>query len=147
MFGRLSDFNGSLFDDIRRLQPGADGMFGAWSAPAAIRAVSSGTFPPINIGVTPDKVYVFVFASGIDAGDLNLSIQRNLLTVAGQREIRTRDDARYYREERTGGRFSRVIVLPEDIDPERVDAEYRDGVLRIVVARREVAKARKIDIN
>lgn len=147
MFGRLSDFNGSLFDDFRRLQREIDTMFGAWPSPAAIRAVTSGTFPPVNIGVTPEKVEVFVFASGVDPASIDVSIQRHLLVVSGRREIKQKEGARYYRQERYNGKFNRVITLPEDVDPNGVDAEYRDGVLHISVVRQAVAKARKIDVK
>lgn len=147
MFGRLSDFNGSLFDDFRRLQREIDTLFGAWPQPAGIRAVASGTFPPINVGLTAEQIDVFVFVSGLDPAHLDVSIQHNLLTLSGRREIPRREGARYYRQERFSGKFSRVIALPEDADPDRVEARYRDGVLHVAVARRRGTAARRIDIN
>ena len=49
--------------------------------------------------------------------------------------------------ERFAGRFRRVISLPEDADPARVDASYRDGVLRVTIAKRESSKPRRIEVN
>ena len=106
-----------------------------------------GTFPAINVGSTEDNVTVYLFAPGIDPGKLDISIQQNLLTVAGQREVPSDEDASYYRQERFGGDFRRVISLPEDVDPDRVEATYRDGIVQITVCRRESAKPRQIAIR
>jgi HSP20 family protein len=57
------------------------------------------------------------------------------------------EQADYYRKERFDGEFRRVIALPDDIDPDRVDATYRDGVLHVTVQRREAARARQITVN
>ena len=85
--------------------------------------------------------------SGIDPKSLDISIQQNLLTVAGRREIPTEERATYYRQERFGGEFHRVIALPEDIDPDRVHARYQDGIVQIGVERREAARPRQIEIR
>jgi HSP20 family protein len=56
-------------------------------------------------------------------------------------------EADYYRRERFDGDFRRVVSLPDDVDPDRVDAKYRDGVLQITVQRREIARPRQITVN
>ncbi|MCF6354402.1 MAG: Hsp20 family protein [Candidatus Polarisedimenticolaceae bacterium] len=53
----------------------------------------------------------------------------------------------YYRKERFDGTFRRTLTLPEDVDPDKVDASYKDGVLHITVQRREVVKPRQIKIK
>ena len=55
MFGSLSNFEGSLFDDIRRIQREMDGFLGSETWPAGIRAVAKGTYPPINVGTTAGR--------------------------------------------------------------------------------------------
>ena len=50
-------------------------------------------------------------------------------------------------QERFAGSFRRVVTLPDDADPQRVDAKYRDGILRITVAKRESSKPRRIEVN
>jgi HSP20 family protein len=55
--------------------------------------------------------------------------------------------ANYYRQERFDGEFRRVITLPDDVDPDRVEAKYRDGVLQITVQRREAVRPRQITVN
>jgi len=92
-------------------------------------------------------VTVYLFAPGIDAKKLEISIQQNVLTVSGEREVPRDDAATYYRQERFGGEFRRVISLPDDVDPDKVEASYRDGIVQITVRRRESAKPRQIAIR
>ncbi len=148
MFGSLmGSFDTDLFDQFRRLESEMDPLFGRWSAPVGIRAVRRGTFPPINVGSTPDRVEVYVFAAGLDPKTIDVSMQQNLLAVSGSRKVPINEEADYYRRERFDGDFRRVITLPEDVDPDRVEAKYRDGVLQITVPRREAAKPRQIQVK
>jgi HSP20 family protein len=147
MFGSLSNYGDSLFDEFRRMQDEMNELFGRSPWPAGIRSVSRGTFPPINVGTTPEQVDIYLFAAGLDPKTLDISLQQNLLTVAGERKSPAEKDASYYRRERFDGAFRRVITLPEDVDPERVEARYRDGVLLIQVQRREAARPRQIEVK
>jgi len=147
MFGSLTSFEGGLFDDLRRMQEEIDEMFGPRVWPAGIRSVARGTYPPINIGATADRVDVYLFAAGLDPKALDISIQQNLLTVSGQRNLEVPEGIEEYRRERFSGSFRRVISLPEDVDPERVDAHYDNGVLRISIERREASRPRQIEVK
>ena len=108
---------------------------------------SGGHFRPINVGATPEKVDVYLFSPGVDPKSLDVSLQQNLLTVSGKRESPEPENAKFYRKERFGGEFRRTITLPDDIDPERVEARYADGILHIEVRRRESSKPRQIEIK
>ena len=147
MFRSLSNFDSGLFDEFRRLERDMEQLFGAGPSPNGIRSVARGTYPPINIGITPEQVDVYLFASGVDPKSLELSIQKNLLTIEGERRLITEEGARYFRRERFDDAFHRVVTLPEDVDPEKVDASYMDGVLRITIRRRETAKPRQIEVK
>ena len=148
MFGSLfGSFDTSLFDEFRRLESDMDQLFGRGSLPAGIRAMRRGTFPPINVGATPERVDVYLFAAGLDPKSLDISIQQNLLAVSGERKVPVDEAADYYRQERFDGEFRRVITLPDDVDPDRVEAKYRDGVLQITVQRREAVRPRQITVN
>jgi HSP20 family protein len=147
MFGSAYSEN-PLLAQFRRLEEELDEIFGnatPWAG--GIRSLPPGSFPAINVGSTGEQVTVYLFAPGIDAKKLDISIQQNVLSVKGEREVPHDEKATYYRRERTGGEFRRVISLPEDVDPERVDASYRDGVVQITVRRRESAKPRQISIR
>lgn len=147
MFGNPSSMPSSVFDELWRLQQEVDELFGSWSSPLGIRSSPRGSFPAINVGQTPERVDVYLFAPGIDPKSLDISIQQNLLTVSGKREPTVREEADYYRQERFAGEFRRVISLPEDVDPERVQAKYADGIVQISVQRREAARPRQIEIH
>lgn len=148
MFGSLySSFDSNLADNIRRMESEVDQLMRRGAYPAGIRAVPRGTFPPINIGSTPEKIEVYLFAAGVDPKTIDVSIQQNLLTVSGTRKVFVNPEAEYYRQERFDGDFHRVIALPDDADPERVQATYRDGILQITVQRRQAARPRQIEVN
>lgn len=147
MFSLLGSFDTNLFDEFRRLEGELDQLFARGALPAGIRAVRRGTFPPMNVGATPERVDVYLFAAGLDPKSLDLSIQQNLLVVAGERKVPVDEESDYYRQERFDGEFRRVVSLPDDVNPDRVDAKYRDGVLQITVQRREVARPRQIAVN
>jgi HSP20 family protein len=136
-----------MFDEFRRLQEQIDSLFDSWPGAIGIRSVAPGTFPPVNVGATPDRLEVYVFAAGLDPKKIDISMQQNLLAVSGERAAPDDAAAAYYRQERFAGEFRRVLTLPEDVDPDRVEARYRDGVLHITVSRKEAAKPRTIPLN
>jgi HSP20 family protein len=148
MIGNLfSDFDNDLFGQLRRFESEMDQFLGGRMGPSGIRSMRRGTFPPINVGSTPDRVDVYLFAAGLDPKSLDISIQQNLLAVAGSRRVPVNEAGEYYRRERFSGDFRRIIQLPDDVDPDRVEAKYRDGVLHISVQRREAARPRQITVN
>lgn len=147
MFGYLTTLDNSLFDNFRDLQQQIDQMYGAAPSLASIRAVARGSYPPINVGVTPGGVDVFVFAAGLDPEKLDISVQQNVLTIAGERPLDEQAGGNYYLRERFDGSFRRVVSLPEDVDADRLEATYRDGVLHVRAQRREAVKPRQIKIN
>jgi HSP20 family protein len=147
MFADLTNFGGGLFDDFRRLQDELEGFYGRWPLPSGIRSVARGTYPPINVGATPEQVDVYVFAAGLDTKTLDISLQQNLLTISGERRAPASEEANYYRKERFDGSFRRIVTLPEDVDPDGVEARYRDGVLEIHIKRREATRPRQIEVK
>lgn len=148
MFENLSgSFDTDLFDQFRRLESQMGQLFGHAPWASGIRATPQAWFPPLNVGATPERVDVYLFAAGLDPKTLNLSIQQNLLSITGTRRIEANRNAEYYRRERYDGDFRRIVTLPDDVDPERVEAKYRDGVLQITIQRRESARPRQIAIT
>lgn len=147
MFWNIGNFDERLLDDFRRVQREMDGLFGTGPARTGIRATTRGSYPPVNVGATAGQADVYVFAAGVDPKDLDISLQQNLLSIAGERKLDEEAEAEHYRRERFQGKFHRVITLPDDVDPERVSAQYRDGVLHINVKRRESSRPRQIEIQ
>jgi len=150
MYESLFTFPGSLFADVERLRREIDDVFGM---PASIRSVP-GAFPAINVGQTPNSIEVYAFAPGLDPSKIDVTIDRGVLTLSGERasplpdaqQARERKLSVYSRE-RVYGSFKRAISLPEDADPAHVNATYREGVLQISIARRESAQPRRITVQ
>ncbi len=148
MFTRFVIPETSLFGEMRRLEQELDELLGSgtsWSS--GIRSLPPGTFPAINIGSTDDQVTVYAFAPGIDPKSLDIQMHQELLSIAGRREEGPEQDATCYRQERFRGEFRRVLTLPDDVDPDKVEARYRDGIVEITLKRRESAKPRQIAVR
>lgn len=150
MYESMLNFPGSLFGEFDRLRRELDDLFGTSFTPASIRSVASGTFPAINIGNTPTSVEIYAFAPGLDASKIDVTVDRGVLTLSGERPPTVPEDdekVTVFSRERPSGSFRRAINLPEDVDPSRVSAKYSDGVLHISVARRESAQPKRITIQ
>jgi HSP20 family protein len=147
MFGYLRGFDNDLYDQFERMRRDMDRLFGDFSGSTGIRSVRAGTFPPVNVGASPDQVDVYLFAAGLDPKSLDIQLQQNLLTVSGERKADESENVQVYRQERFQGAFHRVISLPQDVDPDQVSARYQDGVLHIAVRRREEARPRQIEVK
>jgi HSP20 family protein len=150
MYESLLKFPGEFFADFDRLQSEMDRLFGTIGTPTSIRSRGRGAFPAVNIGSTEETVEVVALLPGVDPAKLELSIDKGLLLISGERRSSLPEDqapASIYARERFSGPFKRVITLPEDADPQRVDASCRDGVLHVRVQKRESSKPRRIQVN
>jgi len=137
-----------LFAELNRMQSLFDQAFP--TPGGSIRSSAGSAFPVINVGTTPSSVEVQALAPGLDPARLEITVDRGLLVIAGERASDLPPQGErtsVYANERFSGRFRRVVSLPEDADPARVDAAYRDGVLRISVAKRESSLPRRIEVN
>jgi HSP20 family protein len=147
MFGSLTSWDNDLFDQFNRLQRDFDDFWGNTKTPANIRAVSRGTYPAINVGTNDEAVEVLLFAAGLDEKQIDLSIQKNLLTINGKHAEKKLEGENLYLQERHTGSFRRVISLPDDIDPNSASAKYSNGVLQISVRRQATSRPRQIEIK
>jgi HSP20 family protein len=141
-------FGSSLFDEFDRLQRQMLASFSGF--PSSIRAARFGTFPQINIGSTDDSVEIVAFAPGVDPSRLEVTVDKGLLTISGERQLpqaETTGEGRTYAQERFAGSFRRAIELPRDADPDRVQARYANGCLSISVGKRESSKPRAIAVQ
>jgi HSP20 family protein len=145
MYGAL--FPRDMFAEIDRLQRE---MQQAFDVSPSIRGFGRGGFPALNAGGTPQSVEIYAFAPGLDPATLEVHLDRGVLTMSGERKSDLPNgDAKttVHIKERFGGRFRRVVSLPDDADPNGVSAQYRDGVLHVSVKRHESAQPRRIDVH
>ncbi len=107
---------------------GAGGGFGRFS-------------PTIDIKENEKEVVVTAELAGLDEKDFDLLLTEDTLTIKGEKKEEKEDKGKdYYRMERNYGSFNRVIALPEGIDSSKVDAKFKNGVLKITLPRTEEAK-------
>jgi HSP20 family protein len=150
MYESILNHPNSLFGQFERLRRELDDVFGVSGLPSSIRSVAPGTVPAVNVGRTPASVEIYAFAPGLDASKIEVTLDRGVLRISGERAsgIPTDDPKVYvYTRERGAGTFTRAVSLPDDVDPARVNASYRDGVLQVSVARRESAQPKRITVQ
>ena len=150
MYESILSNPGSLFGQFERLRRELDDVFGVSGLPSSIRSVAPGTFPPVNVGRTPESVEIYAFAPGLDASKIDVMLDRGVLRISGERASGIPTDnpkVQVYTRERGVGSFTRAISLPDDVDPGQVNASYRDGVLQVSVARRESAQPKRITVQ
>ena len=141
-------FSTDLFGGIDRLQQQMASVFGGFST--SLRAARLGAFPEINIGSTDDTIEIVAFAPGLDPAQLDVSIDKGLLIISGERKNLERsrnDEVRSYVQERFSGSFRRMIELPQQADPDKVEARYTNGCLTISVGKLEASKPRAITVQ
>jgi HSP20 family protein len=150
MYESMLNYPSSLFGSFERLRRELDDVFGASTLPSSIRSVAAGTLPAVNVGRTPNSVEIYAFAPGLDAAKIEVTLDRGVLRIAGERPsgIPERDEkVSVYTRERGSGPFMRAVSLPDDVDPASVNASYRDGVLQVSIARRESAQPKRITVQ
>jgi HSP20 family protein len=150
MYESLLNYPGNLFGSFERLRRELDDAFGVSGLPSSIRSVAAGGLPAINVGRTPNSVEVFAFAPGLDGSKIDVTLDRGVLRISGERASslpKERNGVTIYAQERGAGRFTRAVALPDDVDPAHVKASYRDGVLLVSIARREAVQPKRITVQ
>jgi HSP20 family protein len=143
-------FARDVFTELDRLQREMNTLF---DYSPSIRG-GRGSYPALNVGSTDSSVEVYAFAPGLEPSSIEATLERGVLTIAGDVKSLLPDNgggsgerSTLHLNERFAGRFRRVVSLPDDVDPNSVNAAYRDGVLRVSIARRESAQPRRITVN
>lgn len=150
MYESMLNHPSSLFGKIERMRREFDDAFGFSALPSGIRSVAAGTVPAVNVGRTPTNVEIYAFAPGIDAAKLDVTLDRGVLRISGERKSGIPADdpkVHVYTHERGAGSFTRTITLPDDVDSDKVNASYRDGMIRVSVARRETMQPKRIAVQ
>lgn len=140
-------FERDPFTEMEHLQRQMDNLFknvaGAERFPRR-----GGVYPLVNISEDPDHIYVRAELPGVSPEDLDITIKDQQLVLRGERKIPTEEKkVNYHRRERESGFFRRVLRLPAQVDPTKVEAVFKDGVLTITLAKPEEVKPRQISVK
>ncbi len=108
---------------------------------------NQGTFPSINLFQDGDDPVFMAEVPGVKKDEIQVQIKDNLITISGERKIDYPEKASVHRVERRGFKFNRTMKLPAKVDLEKVEADYENGILKVVLPRAESDKPKMIDIN
>jgi HSP20 family protein len=142
-----------VFRDLESLRREIDEAFrgAGYSRPfgsSFLSPVATRRFPLVNVGDDEGNVYVDAVVPGVNPAEIDLSVLRNTLTISGERKpLDVQQGQIVHRSELGAGKFSRTLELPVDINPDKVSAECRDGIMHITLAKAENAKPKKIAIK
>jgi HSP20 family protein len=108
---------------------------------------SRGPFPPINVFQQSDDILALMELPGIDKNELQIEAKANTVRISGKKRVDYSNGVSVHRRERVSGEFDRTLSLPVQVDPDRIRAEYRDGLLALFLPRAESDKPRSIKIK
>ena len=129
------------FSELRRLQRDMNRLVTGYQG-------NRGVFPAVNLWGDDDKFVLTAELPGLDASEINVSVQGDQVTLQGERKADAKaDSVTCHRLERGTGRFSRTLRLPYEVDGDHVDAAYRQGVLTVTMPRAATSRPRKIEIQ
>ncbi len=113
-----------------------------------IRPAGPSRFPALNVWTHENSAIITTELPDFGAEDIDISVVNDTLTLKGERKSETLQEGEvFHRQERRTGKFSRTLQLPFKVAGDRVDAEFRSGILRITTPRAEEDKPRKIVIK
>ncbi|MFL6231088.1 MAG: Hsp20/alpha crystallin family protein [Pyrinomonadaceae bacterium] len=137
------------FRDLRGLQDEVNRLFStSLGRGFDDEGLSRGAWmPSVDIFENKDAIVLEAELPGMNREDFELTIENNVLTLRGERHFEKKDEAdNYHRVERSYGSFTRSFTLPQTVSSENANAEYKNGVLRVTLHKREEVKARRIEI-
>lgn len=111
------------------------------------RSRAAGGSVPMDAYRRGDDVWVHLDLPGVSAESIDITLERNVLTVTAERNWSRQDDDKLYVAERRRGRFSRQVHLGDSLDGDAIEADHHDGVLTLRIPISEKAQPRKIEIS
>jgi HSP20 family protein len=133
--------------EMNRLSNQMDQLFGRFNG-GGRQTLAPTEYPPINLWEDEERVYAEAELPGMKLDDLEIFVTgANQLTISGERKEPAGNGAAWHRRERGYGKFTRVIELPGAVDEDKVEAQFKLGVLTITLPKREEAKPRRIAVK
>src|SRR5215213_1853728 len=138
------------FRDLKTLQDEVNLLFSTnFSRGFGDEGIARGAWTPnVDIFENKDEIVLEAELPGMNREDFELTIENNVLTLRGERRFEKKDEAdNYHRVERAYGGFTRSFTLPQTVSFSDETAEYKNGVLRVALRKREEVKARRIEVK
>ena len=138
------------FRDLKTLQDEVNRLFSTnFSRGFGDEGIARGVWTPnVDIFENKDEIVLEAELPGMNREDFELTIENNVLTLRGERRFEKKDEGdNYHRVERAYGSFTRSFTLPQTVSGDNAAAEYKNGVLRVALRKREEVKARRIEVK
>lgn len=136
------------FRELFELQRGINQLFGeSFGTPREDVALKAWA-PAVDVYEDENSFLIKVELPEINREDVKVSLNENTLSISGERRVENEDKREnYHRVERSYGQFYRSFTLPPNVNGERISAQFKDGVLRLTLPKREEAKPKQIEVN
>jgi HSP20 family protein len=138
------------FRDLRSLQEEVNRLFSTnLTRGFGEEGIGRGAWnPSVDIFENKDQIVLEAELPGMNRDDFELTVENNVITLRGERQFEKKDETdNYHRVERSYGSFTRSFTLPQTVSAEGATAEYRNGVLRVTLPKRQETKARRIEVG
>jgi len=138
------------FREMARMQDELNRLFDdrLWRRRGQEEELGAGFLPPVDVYEDQESLVLTTELPGIEPKAVDVRVEDGVLTLRGERKMEKEDKKEnYLRVERSYGSFTRSFTLPSTVDPDKVKAEFKNGLLRIAIPKREESKPRTIKVN
>ena len=138
------------FREVSRLRSEMDRLWDDYFGPGrrALRPMEEDWMPAVDVSETGDKITIKAEVPGMEAKDIEIAMVGDTLTIKGEKKLeREEKEENYHTVERSYGSFTRAMKLPATVDADKVEASYKNGVLTVVLPKKEEVKAKAIEIK
>jgi len=136
------------FREIDTLQREVNRLFDSLTSDMPSFSGSGAFIPPAEIHETPDAIHLKLEIPGINANDLEVQVSADVVSISGERKSEsTTEEKGMKRTEFRYGSFQRVFQLPARVQNEHVTADYKDGILSLVLPKAEAEKTKVVKVN
>lgn len=140
----LAQSGGDSFSNLRsQINRGFDDFWGeSWLEPR--REAAAGFWPQVDVTETDKEIKVCAEIPGVDPKDVEVSVEDGTLIIKGEKKYeREENEKGQYRTERSCGAFERSIALPAEVDESKAEADFKKGVLKLILLKRRGTESRR----
>ena len=135
-------------NELARIHDDVDDLFRSFFGDWGTSRFERTMWPRLDVIEKGDNLEVTAEVPGCRGEDIDISVQGNILTISGEKKTtEERKEEGYYMQERSYGSFRRDVTLPSEIDPSKIEATYKEGILHLSLPKSEKAKAVKVKVK
>jgi len=137
------------FRDFERMRSEMDRLWSSFFERGTLRGEEGGEWlPSLDVAETKNEIVVKAEVPGLEAKDIDISLSEGLLIIKGEKkQEREEKEENYHLVERSYGTFTRSIRIPNEVQSDKINASYKNGVLKIVLPKSEEAKKKEVKIK